>query len=187
MLEDLTEDPQPEVETEGGEPAVGNESVAEMSLAELNEALGKEYPDKETALKSIKDTFSYTGKRKEDIINEFKKTTNENELANKVSSLEGMLKESNFYAEHPEYKPYKDLVAKFGSPEEAIKDEGFQKTFKKLSAFDEAEKTKSVLHSNPKLGKITDKMTEAKTALAAGDRNKAGESAVAAVLEAYEK
>ena len=182
--ENLTENTQPD---EGGTEAVENESVANMSLKEINESLGKDYPDKETALKSIKDTFSYTGKRKEDIIKEHEAANSTNELANKVQTLEKTLQEANFYAENPQYKPYKDLVAKFGSPEEAIKDEGFQSTFKKLSAFDEAETSKSVLHSNPKLGRVTDKLTEAQEALKSGDTDKANSDAVSAVLNAFEK
>ena len=182
--EDLTNDTQPE----GGAEAVGNEGVAEMSLKEINEALGKNFTDKETALKSIKDTYSYTGKRKEDIISEYKKQAGDSELASKVSSLENMLRDANFYAENPQYKPYKDVISKFGgNPEEVIKDSVFQSTFKKASAYDETEKSKSVLHSNPRLGKITDKITEAKTAMASGDSAKAQDAAVLAVLNAFEK
>ena len=159
-----------------------------MSLKEINEVLGKNFTDKETALKSIKDTYSYTGKRKEDIINEYKKTEGNNELASKVSSLENMLRDANFYAENPQYKPYKDVISKFGgNPEEVIKDSVFQSTFKKASAYDETEKSKSVLHSNPRLGRITDKITEAKEAIKAGDSAKAEDAAVLAVLNAFEK
>lgn len=188
MDENLTQEAQPEVEAEGAEGAVGNEGVASLSLKEINETLGKDFPDKETALKSIKDTISYTGKRKQDIIEEYKKQAGDNELASKVSSLEKMLNEANFYAENPQYKPYKDVISKFGgSPEEAIKDPVFQSTFKKVSAFDEVEKSKSVLHSNPQLGKVTDKMTEARKDLAGGNIDAAGQKAVDAVLKAFEK
>lgn len=183
--EDLTKDTQSD---EDGAEAVGSEGVAEMSLKEINEALGKDFPDKETALKSIKDTYSYTGKRKEDIINEYKKQAGESELASKVSSLENMLRDANFYAENPQYKPYKDVISKFGNnPEEVIKDPVFQSTYKKASAYDETEKSKSVLHSNPRLGRITDKITEARDAIKAGDVNKAQDAAVLAVLNAFEK
>jgi hypothetical protein len=183
--EDLTQDTQPKLD---GAEAVGNEGVAELSLKELNETLGKDFPTKEAALKSIKDTVSYTGKRKEDIIAEYKKQAGDSELASKVSTLENMLLEANFYAENPQYKPYKDVITKFGgNPAEVIKDPVFQSTFKKASAFDETEKSKSVLHSNPRLGRITDKITEAKTALSDGDSQKANDAAVEAVLSAFEK
>ena len=183
--EDLTQEAQPNLE---GSEAVGSEGVADLSLKELNETLGKDFPTKEAALKSIKDTISYTGKRKEDIINEYKKQSGDSELASKVSTLENMLLNANFYAENPQYKPYKDVIAKFGgNPEQAIKDPVFQSTFKKVSAFDETEKSRSVLHSNPKLGRITDKITEAKTALTGGNVAKANEAAVDAVLSAFEK
>ena len=182
--EDLTIDTQPS----GSEVAVGNEGVADMSLKELNEHLGKDYPDKETALKSIKDTFSYTGKRKEDIKDELLSELKKSDNDDRITKLENMLLEANFYAENPQYKPYKDVITKFGgNPSEAIKDPVFQSTFKKVSAFDETEKSRSVLHSNPRLGRITDKITEAKTALTGGDTQKANDAAVDAVLSAFEK
>ena len=38
-----------------------------MTLSEINAALGKNFPNKEAALKSFKDTFSYVGKKVEDV------------------------------------------------------------------------------------------------------------------------
>jgi hypothetical protein len=185
--EDLT----PEAQPEGGDNgAVGDGSVAvaDLSLNELNEALGKEYPNKETALKSIKDTFSYTGMKKEQIKAELAKEMSIDDLSQKMSSLENQLRDANFYADNPQFKPYKAMIDKFGgSPQDAVKDPIFQETFKKVSAFDETEKSKSVLHSNPRLGKVTDKMTEARKASAEGNLAQAETSAVDAVLSAFEK
>jgi hypothetical protein len=184
MNEDLTTEEQPQ----GSEVAVGSEGKTELSLDIINETLGKDFPDVETALKSIKDTQSYVGKRKEDIIGEFKKAQNDSELSSRISSLESQLRDANFYGENPQYKPYKDIISKFGSnPADVIKDPVFIDSFKKVSAFDEIEKSKSILHSNPRLGKVTDKMTEAKADLAAGNSASAADKAVQAVLSAYEK
>ena len=185
------EDFTPEAQPEGGENgAVGDGSVAvaDLSLNELNEALGKEYPNKETALKSIKDTFSYTGMKKEQIRAELAKEMSIDDLSKKMSSLEGQLRDANFYADNPQYKPYKAQIEKFGSnPSDVVKDPVFLDMFKKVSAFDETEKSKSVLHNNPRLGKMTDKMTEAKQALSSGNQAKAEDDAVSAVLSAFER
>ena len=47
------------VEASGGQAAVADT----LSLAELNTLLGKDFKDKATALKAVKDTFSYIGRQ----------------------------------------------------------------------------------------------------------------------------
>lgn len=109
-------------------------------------------------------------------------------LAQKVETLEQTLKESLFFAEQPEYKPYKDLIKSFGNdPEKVIQSEVFKTTYAKLKTVDDAEKTKSVIHSNSRIGQATDKMSQAAEAAKAGNMAEAGRIAVDAVLEAYEK
>ena len=55
----------------------------------------------------------------------------------------------------------------------------------KARSFDEAERSRSVLHSNPKLGQVRDKLTESREALEKGDVNTAKSGAVGAVLDAF--
>ncbi len=161
----------------------------------LSEALGKDFKDDETALKAVKDTFSYVGKlgqEKKALEAKLKSAgTNEQatgEITQKIETLEKVLGESQFYADNPEYKPYKNIISKFGDkPAEAVKSEEFKNVYSKVKAYDDSENTKSVLQSNPRLGKVTDKMTQAREAIKAGNIQSAEASAVSAVLDAYEQ
>ena len=90
----------------------------------LSELLGKKFPDDETALKAVKDTFSYVGKAGQELKELRAKAQQpaENVDPNKFVSREEFLKAS-FYSENPEYKPYKSIIDKFGSnPSEVVKE-----------------------------------------------------------------
>lgn len=172
-------------------PADGKEAVDNIESESikdiLSKELGKEFPTDEAALKSVKDTFSYVGKKKEDIKEEVKKE--EPQTDDFVSRKE--FEESTFYAKHPEYEPYKGIIgalknATENSLDEVVKADDFKAVYEKAAAHDESEKSKSVLQTNPRLGKVTDKMTQAKEASAKGDTTAAKDLAVAGVIEAYE-
>lgn len=184
----------------------------------LGETLGRDFKDDETALKAVKDTFNYVGKvgkvlpvfeqlkskfGSEDAVLKFmeQSQTTQNqqnpavqtqndapELAKKVESLEQMLKETQFYAEKPEFKPYKDLIKSLGNdPEKVVESEVFKTTYSKVKSHDEAEKTKSVIHSNPRIGQATDKMSKASEAAKTGNFEESKRLAVDAVLDAFER
>ena len=159
----------------------------------LGEALGKEFKDDETALKSVKDTFSYVGgmgQKVKELETELEKAKGQQtpELTEKVNSLERDLLDVKFYKDNPQYEAHKDLINSLGSnPEEVIKSDVFKSTYDKLEAHDKTEKSKSVLQSNSRLGKVTDKISKAKEALNAGNQDEAEASAVSAVIDAYEE
>lgn len=125
--------------------ADGGAAVAEtLSLAELNSLLGKDFKDKATALKSVKDTYSYVGK-KADAVAPAQATP---DLEAKVSSLETQV----FYANNPEYKGHESIIKAMGAnPAEVVESEAFKTYFGKAKVADEVEKTKSVVHSNSRL------------------------------------
>lgn len=180
----------PEGQPEGGGEAVStSESIKDV----LGKTLGKEFPDDDTALKAVKDTFNFVGKREEDIkkqvAEEMSTTQTVEELQRKLDDITKSQEELKFYAEHPEYNndEAKTLLRRFGNnPYEAVKDEDFKGLYEKVQKAQEIERSRSVLQPNSKLGAAADKMTKARESLEKGDDSSARNSAVGAVLDAYE-
>lgn len=204
-------------------PGAGADDVVAFKDV-MNEALGKQFPDDESAIQAVKDTFSFVGAKQElnsvlanvkqkygvDDAGAVKKV---NEM---IAGLTAQPKDAAqppaptpagnyvtredyerdlFYSQHPELdeasrklisglkaspeykdKPYSDILAS----------EALKPILDKVKAYDEGEKNKSVLQSNPRIGVATDKLATARTALAAGDEQAARANAVGAVMEAYE-
>lgn len=69
--------------------------------------------------------------------------------------------------------------------EEIIATDDFKEAHGKIKAHDEAEGSKSILKSSPRLGKASDKISEAREAQGKGDQVTAEQRAVEAVSEAY--
>jgi len=170
-------------------PSPGGD-VAESEVASLkdvlNTALGKDFPSDEAALKAVKDTFNFVGKRTDPQVVE--KPVVPQEVMSEISSLKKTVEESQFYAQNPDYNndDFKSMVALSGkTPADLVSAPGFKEQYDKIKAYNEIEKSKSVLQSNPRLGQVTDKFTQAKESLQAGDQKAANQAAVGAVLEAY--
>ena len=161
------------------EGTVSNESNQEnMTLKEMNELLGKNFKDKATALKSVKDTYSYVGKRKEDIIKEVGGSNSE--IANELKSI----KDNMFFDKNPDYAPYKGLIAKMGdNPVDVVNSEDFKAIFEKAKGFDENQKLKSVLVSNPRLAQTKDALTKARENISQEERERLVAQAVLGSME----
>lgn len=198
---------------EDGEGA--DKSQQDVSLKDqLGEALGKQFPDDETALKAVKDTFSFVGeigniKELKSVMGQLQKVFNTDqkgvllkvdEIAKtggtgKIDPTKFVSKEafdrSSFYLNNPDYKPYTRLIETYQkanldkSREEIVEMDDFKEDFDKIKAHDEAEGTKSVLKSSSRLGKVTDKISEAREAQGKGDQSTAEQKAVEAVIDAY--
>ena len=198
---------------EGGEGA--DNSQQDVSLKDqLGKALGKEFPDDETALKSVKDTFSFVGeigniKELKSAMGQLQKVFNTDQKGvllkvdeivktggtGKIDPTKFVSKEdfdrSSFYLNNPNYKPYNRLIETYQkanpdkSREEVVEMDDFKEDFDKIKAHDEAEGSKSVLKSSSRLGKVTDKISEAREAQGKGDQPTAEQKAVEAVTEAY--
>ena len=168
----------------------------------MGETLGKEFPDDETALKSIKDTFAYVSKAGKAM-----KTVEKLGIdLDKDDSLEATpppktpeidtdnfidkatyLKDT-FYAKFPEYAGHQELIDSYVrdkgiSHTEAVSSEALKPLFEKTSAYDEIQSKKSVLETNPRLGAITDKMTKARQDLSEGNDVAAKAGAVSSVMD----
>ena len=165
----------PQLSTAPVETALKIESPVGMTLEELNSTLGKDFKDIPTALKSLKELNSFVGKKVEpsvpdSILNELKE-----------------LKENQFYGQHPELKEHRALLAKLDkNPEVAFATPEFQAIFTKAKGFDESQKLKTVLESNPRIASSRDNLTKAKESMNAGDKNSAEEFALKAVKDTFE-
>ena len=154
-----------------------------LSLDELNETLGKQFKDKDSAIKAIKDTFSYVGKKVDQV---------ESELKTKGYISQRDLEDVLFYRDNPEIAKHKEIVdayaEKFGiSKQEAVKSEALSGLLAKASKADTYESNQSVIESNPRLVATKSNLDKARDMAfkkGAGDQM---QSLVAkAVLDAYE-
>jgi hypothetical protein len=169
------------VETEG---KVSDHSAQGLSLDEINSHLGKDFKDKATALKAFKDTFSYVGKKREDILKELDSAKNTEALTAEIK----LIKENMFYDRNPEYAQYRTLIDKLGeNPEKVINSSEFKSVYEKAKGFDESAKLKTVLQSSPRLASAQDSLSKAREALSSGNRDKAEDLIARAVLDSSRK
>lgn len=167
------------------ESAVSSDTVETLSLKEINEYLGKNYKDKASALKSIKDTASFVGQRKSDV----EKAIDPERFISRDQYETDM-----FYSKNPEYeqagiRTMIDSMAKAEGkrPSDVVQSESFKAIFGKVRGYDESQSVKSVLETNPRLTSSRDKFTQAQDAVKSGNKQLAEDLAVRAVMEAYEK
>lgn len=179
-----------EAELDGGQPDGSVEASGNgLTLEEINKTLGKDFKDKETALKALADTNSYVGKLNNEL-SQLKKQSaanpQDNTLADKVANLEKTLAQKDFYTANPQYNT-KEIKKILGdNPINAIADEDMKRAADAIVAQNEAVKSKSVLHSNPRLGKVTDKFTQAQELRKAGNETAGRQAVTEAVIDAYE-
>jgi len=167
------------------ESAVSPDTVETLSLKELNEYLGKSFKDKDSALKSLKDTAAYVGRKKEDV----EKAIDPERFISRDQYETDM-----FYSKNPEYetsgmRTVIDAMAKAEGkrPSDIVQADNFKAIFGKVRGYDENQSMKSVLETNPRLSSSRDKFSQAQEAMKAGNKNQAEELAVRAVMDAYEK
>jgi hypothetical protein len=153
--------------------AVGNgagtgNALEALSLAEINASLGKQFPNKEAALKSIKDTISYVGKKKEDIEKEVLATVRTDD---KISQLQKEIeteRKERFFDRNPQYADpsIRKLIDSLGgNPSDVVNREEFKTIFEKVSGYDKSAKLKTVLESNPRMVSSRDNLTKARESL----------------------
>lgn len=185
-MDDITNDPLFQANDELG-AGNGAEAVdSSLTLQEINDALGKNFKDKTTALKAFKDTFSYVGKagQVEKELTDARKKLDEKDSA--LSEIKG-IKEELFYSKNSQYEPYRTIISKMGTnPAEVVQSEDFKKIFDGLTELDKTKSAKSVLVSNPRIGQAKTKLDEARELEKVGQYTSSRATAVDAVLEAYE-
>ncbi len=188
------------VDTAGESSAVGGQNPQEptFTLSELKSVLGKDFKDKDTALKSVKDTFNYVG-RVGQLEEELKKSQKQPTSAANATEVEGIktelqkMKDELWFADNSAYKPHRQLVETFAKAKgknfsEIVDSQEFKDVFTKVQGFEKIQNTRTVLESNPRLASSQDKLSKAQNLAATRSRkalSEAGEIAVSAVLDAY--
>lgn len=153
----MTENPSPETlaETSLKSAADGGGTVESpaLTLADLNKHLGADFKDTSTALKALKDTKDFVGKRKEDIAAEVKAGLQQS--APDMSSIESdvqALKNQLFYSQNPQYKDLAPIINKLGTnPADVVSSDEFKSVYEKVAKADEIAQATSVVHSNSRL------------------------------------
>lgn len=140
-LTDNSQPAAPHVDAGGDTTAV----APALTLAELNQTLGKDFKDTATALKSLKDTQSYVGQKAA------ANPAPDSALQSKVSSLETQV----FYASNPQYKGHEAIINAMGAnPSEVVNNDAFKTYFEKAKVADEVTNSKSVVSSNARLSQV---------------------------------
>lgn len=146
---------EPQLSSSNGGVTVNSPAI---TLAELNKHLGSDFKDPQTALKGLKDTKDYVGKRREDIVAEVSSANVDDSLKSEVQSL----KRDVFYSQNPQYKGYESLIEKLASnPADAVRLPEFTNVFEKVKVADEVANNKSVVSSNSRLSQTKTVIDEA--------------------------
>ena len=176
-------------------PTVGNvtapaQSVEALSLAEINANLGKNFPNKDAAIKAFKDTFSYVGKKKEDIEKEVRANLATSDEITKLSQKLDAVEKERFFDKNPQYADpsVRKLIETIGgNPSEVVNREEFRTVFEKVSGYDKSSKLKTVLESNPRMVSSRDNLSKANDIVKNTGRvtNEVESLAMQAVKDAY--
>jgi hypothetical protein len=128
--------------TDGSE-AVSNDSpkkeaVDAISLKELKDVLGKEFLTKDAALKAVKDTFSYVGKKE-----------TPKEVTKSSSSEIEELKSELFFTQNPDLKDTRPILEALAmknsqSLREVAESDYFKDTLTKIKGFAENQEKRTV-------------------------------------------
>lgn len=137
-----------------------------LTLSELNEALGgKDFKDKATAIKSLKDLNSYVGKKVGDIKNEVVAELKNNDVTNALAKELSEMRKGMFYKDNPQYATpeVREIIEGLGTdPAEVVGRPAFKAVMSKVSGYDETQKLKTVFESNPRLVVSKDNLTKAR-------------------------
>lgn len=122
-----------------------------IKLADLNKQLGADFKDASAALKAVKETKDFVGKRREDYINEMKQSVvSAPDVASKADVQ--ALKDELFYSQNPQYKDMRPVISKIGGdPSTVVNSDEFKPLFEKVKVADEVAQAKSVVQSNSRV------------------------------------
>lgn len=176
-----------------GQEAVGDGTNA-LTLEEVAKTLGKDFKDKESFLKSVKDTYAYVGKAGQDskklkelemklsAKEEVKAIDQTGSLANELRALKNDL----FYRDNPQYASYRGVIEKIGgNPADVVNSAEFKPFIEKAIGYDKVQQNRSVLESNPRIAASSSKLQDAAKAMRSGQHDAAADSVASAVMEAY--
>ncbi len=202
----------PQLSAAVGGDNVSEETVSLHDL--VNKELGTSYADDDAALQGLKQTKDYVGrvgqvmpffdKAKEkgiatsklfeamdNIVNGTPQGSPVSENTDKFATKDQILslQRDIFYKDNPQLSGYRQAIDEFStatgkSPAEVVAMDSFKALIGNATGFDEVQKAKTVLNSNPRLGVAQDSMTKAAEAMKTGDQSSAIANAMDGVMEA---
>lgn len=120
-----------------------------LTLAEINSFLGKDFKDTESALKSFKETYNFVGKRQPPVEPTIAPPVQQD--SNLSSELKS-LREDLFYTQNPQYQEHRALISQMGgNPAEVVNSPVFKGVFEKVKVANEAEESRSIVSSSNKI------------------------------------
>jgi anion-transporting ArsA/GET3 family ATPase len=159
---------------------------ASLTLQELNEHLGKQFPSKESALKALKDTSAFAVAREEKIAEKLRAEILQNDRTAQLAAEVAALRKQAFYDKNSQYAEYRDLLEKIDSdPSRAVENPVFKAVYEKAQMGAEVQKSRTVLDSNPRIAVAKDSLSKASEAFQGGNASKGEALAVNAVREAF--
>lgn len=159
-----------------------------LTLAELNSALGKNFTSKDAAIKAYKDTFSFVGKRTEDLKNELKAELQNDSKTEALAKELAEMRKERFFDKNPDLAPYRDAYEKVGgSPEEFFNSPAIKPIIEKAKGYDESQKLRTVLESNPRIASGKDTLSKARELSQQGRAADAEALVGEAILSIYDK
>lgn len=152
MTENLSPEPLADATHVDAADGGGTVESSALTLAELNKYLGSDFKDPATALKALKDTKDFVGKRKDDIKAELMEESKPAPIDESLRSDVQSLKRDLFFSQNPQYKGYEGLIGKLGAnPAEVVASPEFANVYEKVKNADEIQGSKSVVSSNARL------------------------------------
>ena len=160
-----------------------------ISLEDLNKLFGKKFPNRETALKSIGDTYSYVGKKKEDVKKEVEAELASIQSLDELNKRIAQMEKERFFDQNPQYKSQRKLIEKLGSnPAEVVNLPEFKEVYEKVVGYESLSSKKTVLESNPRIAQSVDAINQARQLAQKGAPMSDVENIIgAAVLKAHER
>lgn len=185
--------------SEGGDKGSPNQSSDDetLTLSELENELGREFPDKEAAMKSLKDTYGYVGDLGSKVAQYEERyggldsqgdseSSSDDTSASSTEDSDVMTKteykREKWFDDNPQYKEHREVIESLSEthdvePQEVVEMEGVKSLFQGQSDQNDQE---SVAMSNNRVGQSSDTldeanqaMQEANDAVAQGDSNTA--------------
>lgn len=156
------------------QPGNDTPQVDNLSLAEINSLTGRQYASRDAALKGIKETFSFVGKKQETPAPATTQTPAEQpDIATELQRTQASLEETQFYLDNPDYnnQEAKELIKSFsGKPADIVKSDVFQKAFKAIQSVSQNDKSQTVMQPNSRQGASSaDYQTDLEAAQASGN------------------
>lgn len=155
--------------------------TASLSLDELNKITGRNFTDRDSALKAIGDTFSFVGKKKETVAQELQNT------GEYISRKE--LDSELFYRDNKIASENRKIVDAFAKANGITAREAFEipelkSLIEKAKGYDDSQAAKSVIETNPKLASVKNITDTVKSLMSQGNKDNAGLEAARAIREA---